>query len=817
MATDLTTFASDEYTMRFRQPFVTAGLNEKHAVVIPPGIYRGFGLGVDGLGGDRTVELTLDTAAADMVAVYQTETGYSLTIRYTSGAILLSLTAYDSETVVLAIYATYALGATTEAWVRAYTEAEYNGATEKDELVVIGTVDVPAAGNPIDASMLAYEYRTMAWANQAPEALMWAPLVKNSAFEVSDAVSTPYDWAAHPWEARVVSGTATFGPSTTDPNSSPRCMELDYTSGSVIFLLSQTLGVLVEEGQRYRINIAKKMVQAATAGNLYVYIFYRDSLGDLVGPWGYVECDVSADSAYEELEHILTIPSGYDIREVFMVRVQGDSLEFAASGPAIRLDDLQVWLETSLSDPYPFGDAQRAQLASSIVLYDAGSTGDYSDLGDRILVKEEGGNLRVERLDQQDSATDLPIGLELFGQLLNLGKYLRGATHPSATPRITTPVADSGSYDYTLLWEAEDDLGSTASTARLYAVTGSPYNGGWAFTVNAAWNGASWSRDAAEDSTLFRVSRFGFEQRFHDSASASPWTESQWDADQGSFGADATGNWIDWGVTYLGRAMLQSEAWARVARLSVERADEAVTGVDPTRTLILELPAPDTTGVRSHFRLYRAGYSTNPDMLELTANARWNGTAWEADNTGGPAQRLLWLGASFELDEQESTGSPWADPPSAWTTSHTWGLESTGRCDLKLWDPRVQFTDSGSNTNPVYTVTPEPNTLYAINMIKAWGQVYTTGGGAVNVYDGFNISASISGNYLQIDFRVALDNDDYSVVAMMQFTPYRFVVVNTRATTYFRLAAIDPTTASEDSFATDNWYVFFLVIGRQSS
>ena len=150
MPIDQFTFTADETTMRFKQPFATEGLNKKLAVATPPGIYRGFRLRHDVTAGkDRVVEVVADPTDSDHVAVYQTTTGFSLTIRRTGGDFDLDLSDYTSQRVFITIFASYALGATTAAVFRTYTEAEFDAAAEKDELLVLGAVDVPASSTSV--------------------------------------------------------------------------------------------------------------------------------------------------------------------------------------------------------------------------------------------------------------------------------------------------------------------------------------------------------------------------------------------------------------------------------------------------------------------------------------------------------------------------------------------------------------------------------------------------------------------------------------------------------------------------------------------
>ena len=154
--TSMLPFADAEIKMRWREPYVTEGPNKKLAGVVPRGIYRGFSLGFHG--SNMLVRVSVDPDKGDHVAVYETDTGmttrYSMRVELTGGDFTLDLTPWPSQLVYIAIYAEYSTLGTTAASLRVYTEAEYAGAAEKDELVILGTVQVPALGNPVPATSL---------------------------------------------------------------------------------------------------------------------------------------------------------------------------------------------------------------------------------------------------------------------------------------------------------------------------------------------------------------------------------------------------------------------------------------------------------------------------------------------------------------------------------------------------------------------------------------------------------------------------------------------------------------------------------------
>jgi len=768
MTTDLAPFASDVFTMRYRQPFVTAGLNEKHAVVIPPGIYQGFGLDEDPSSGERTVLLTADADAGDMVAVYQTETGYSLTIRYTGGDFLLDLSSYSNETVVLTIYATYALGADTTAVVRAYTETEYDGATEKDELVVIGEVAVPTSGQ-IDSSMITYGRRTMAWAQRAPETFVWAPLHENASFEISDAVlpNGTYAYPAFPWLIEG-GGSNTMQPSETDPHSGYKCMEITYVSGTANWILTQPLGVPVTEGQRFRIRLYKKMVQAASSGDVLVVVYFLDKDGSYVAPAATTTyLSTAADAVYEEFDRTFAVPSGLDIVEILGVWFATNLIDFSTPGPAIRIDDFQVWLQVYVDDPYPFRDARGVQSVMSILLADLNNP-DFDELGEQPFLRTYQGNVQIRRLDAKSGSSLDPVGMELFGQLLNIGKNLRNSSAQALTARFTTPKASSGSYTRTLLWEIADDLGGS-QTVRIYA---DGYVGpGWSVAINARWTGTVWARDAAAGAGILRFTRDGgLEYLVKASPAPTTWTEASWDRlafklSSGSVGSNIVGlQYTDFkGYVKLGAELRGTDANARIARIQLDAADHSTTGVDPQRTLIAECAAPSATQAATRFYHYNG---STDDYFEITVNAEWSGTNWDKDKAAENASRFVFRGEGIYLYGRSLGAGTWDDTVgvSGWDTYHHQIPTAFGEwyIDDAVW--RIHNTTTG--TNPAHTTTVAGNALYASAIVKVWGYVQTDGSGGITTSEGLNYTAIVNAGTGELDINVLqnLASANYAVV-----------------------------------------------------
>ena len=206
MPTSLQTVAASNVKVRWKEPYASEGINKKMAVVVPAGIYRGLGLTTNA--SNRSVTVQADTTALDHVAVYLSSDGYATTIRDdASGDITLDLATDAGNTVVIALFVEYVIGSDTTAELRSYELTEYDGlaAAVRDELVVLGTVNVPASDILIPAEDITLDRRTLAWEARGGDDIPWNLITRNSSFEVADTGAT-YSRAVDGWETAITSG-----------------------------------------------------------------------------------------------------------------------------------------------------------------------------------------------------------------------------------------------------------------------------------------------------------------------------------------------------------------------------------------------------------------------------------------------------------------------------------------------------------------------------------------------------------------------------------------------------------------------------------
>lgn len=190
MPTSITPIADSAISVRFKEPYVSDALNRKFlAMAGATGVVRGGRLVTAGVG--LTVQVQVDPDTGDSVFSYINAAGQQFTVRLT-GNVNLDLTPEAGNTVYIALYLSYSIGAVTTAEWRAYTEAELFGGApvaENADVVVLGRVVVPGVG-PIPAANVSPLRRRNAWEGAGRGQTRWEQVVRNPGFEVGPAGTT---------------------------------------------------------------------------------------------------------------------------------------------------------------------------------------------------------------------------------------------------------------------------------------------------------------------------------------------------------------------------------------------------------------------------------------------------------------------------------------------------------------------------------------------------------------------------------------------------------------------------------------------------
>lgn len=527
MPSVLLPFSDAEIHMRYREPFLTEGLNAKLAINQPRGVYRGFRLSTSGFA--LTVTVTADPDGLDHSAVYQTATGLSLTLRKTGGNFSQDLSAYANKTVVLAIHAAYLLGTDTSAELRGYELSptdEFTGAAERPELVVIGTVVVPAAGL-IPAANITHARRTMAWENTALEAVTWAPILRNGSFETSETGAT-HVRASRFWSA-AVTGTGTLSPVTTDANTGLKSLQFAYVSGTPTAVVTQPVNVPVTPGQLIRAQVFVKAVQILTAGTISLALTWRDGTGAAVATSLVPIPATGVDASYRKIESTIPVPaSPAGILTLAEVQIQLSGVSFGVAAAAIRFDDLQVYVESqSVTGQFLLHEKGRTYEVLQDLLFEEQAAWTQDAIALRFANST---GLVGERKDQSASSAVQPV-LDWRGRA-QLGANLLDTEAKALQARVTAGVSVVGGVDFTLMWQS---VPSGQVGYRKYVSSA----GELVHTINAVWGGGSWAKDiggvAALKETLTIVGQPQKIIYVRNAANNSAWNDGSWDQDPFNF------------------------------------------------------------------------------------------------------------------------------------------------------------------------------------------------------------------------------------------------------------------------------------------
>lgn len=541
-------FTSADFQVKYRDPYITKSTNEKMAVTVPRGIYRGFRLGP----GSSNYELFIrpDAPAAtgntgyvdsfdDHVAVYQVGAGddtarqFSLTIRKTGGTFsmdLSSIAGVSPVTAYIVLYANYAYGSTTSAEMRAYTAAEWAALTTalKSELIVLGQCTIPATGSPAAVTAVNHDGRTSAWAETAPEAVDWSPVLKNPGFDYSVSGSTGtygiLHWVNH--NDLAVNGGFRSGSSTI--LNGPYSLEFNKSAvGAGVGKIEQHVEVPVVAHQVVRVLASVRQLIAPTAGTYTINFYWGDSTSAALSSTAYTFSVTSTtDASWRTVDAGVMVPGTAKTLKSVTIEVAG--LTTASTGVALVVDNFQVYVEAG--SPWNTAAAINARLrqevVSALILEDqtSYSLGQLAALlrMDRTTPASEG-RVVVERKDQDYTSGNLPPALALFGRLLDFGSKAVSTQANALKPRAAGPYRASVG-DYTLLEEwtrdGESAGGYTQPPMRVYTNN----SGDFMVTINAKYSGTNWARDMAVQSAALVVARGGVSVLHYPAGSASPWT-----------------------------------------------------------------------------------------------------------------------------------------------------------------------------------------------------------------------------------------------------------------------------------------------------
>lgn len=646
MATFLESFSNDELKMRYREPFLTAGLNAKFAVNTPRGVYRGFNLETNL--NPNTITIAADSEHNDHSLVYETGSGYSLTIRKVGGDFSIDLAALGlvdpvlTKTWIIAVYATYAVGSITTAEIRAYEVSPtdtFSGAGEAGELVVLGSVVIPAANaSAFPAANITAARRTFPWDTQAKDAVPWTPQVTNGSFDVGTGISIPY------WRIPAVGSYTTFTIDTTNPRTGLQHLKFRAEAGtSFNTAATQLIGAIAPPGAQFRAILYKRVVMAAASGTASVDMVFVDNAGAetlLSVPFSITAIDAS----YVKVEGVVTAPTNSAYLDRVEIRVNADYTLTATPADSLYVDDLQVWASIS-------------------------------------------GSPRSLREDVE-SAT-----LKLTGT-------------DAAVPRLLLPVPATAGVEYTLMWESVPP--SMPGYRRYIKADGSLVETFNAYYNNSS---NLWARDSAA-AVAVKVTTNGTGTRFQKHLTSDPatWADgdlaNQWQVGHTTISGDTAALQAITAVNPSGAGATVDIK--NTVKLGAEILDTATEARDNARLKGDLFPGASNLTLVQHWKSSAAGtpahrqYMRADDgLMMMTLNAAFDGTNWTKDVNGTEATRIVFGKNVFSLDKQNVATNTWAESawsytPFAFTASDIFGSGAEDAGPLLMLEATDGSANSGS-------------------------------------------------------------------------------------------------------------------------
>ncbi len=356
MPTTLLATSAANALIRFKEPYVSDGLNRKNHGVVPAGIHRGglletanSGFGVNILAGPN----------GDSVYAFSNVSARQLTYRE-NGTRLLDLAAVANTTVFVCLHIEYSTGALTEPEWRAYTQAELDALPEAPFLVIVGKVVVPAGG-PIAAASVTRDGMTPAWKDQGAYAKPWNQIVQNGNFhdsgvgivsptnnrlvgfrinEGSGSATTVDDGTARTGAHHLtISVTSTFN----EPDVGPaRFLLADPLSGGVIPVVN---GQLVDASMYARIETVLDGFSVGQGLQLVVEFYDRDAALLATHKTGFDPAVDTGTFDWRKYSMVVAAPDDGMVRWYVAMKV-----DLSAGTGKIGLDSVSVLLEPVVGD-----------------------------------------------------------------------------------------------------------------------------------------------------------------------------------------------------------------------------------------------------------------------------------------------------------------------------------------------------------------------------------------------------------------------------------------------------------------------------------
>jgi len=553
MATDLATPSNTLAKVRWREQYVSDGLNKKFNGIAPHGVIRGGRIGLNA--SPLTITVEADEETNDSIYSSINANGQQVTFRQASD-ISLDLTAVAGTLVYIGLKVTYTTSADTVVKWRAYSQAEVDA---DPTIVVLGSVDVPGGGSVLETDIDYDRRRDGGW-EMSSGMREWRQVIANPSFE-GRAVTIdtfPDEERDFPfWELRSLGAaghwrvlTPGSGPAS-NPHTGDNNLIMDgQGAGSHQMLAEPLVDSRVVPGQVVRVSVWVRgdsvTMGDGAAAQAGINLVWYDWDGNVLGTTSFYEDGTVITGTFDWFEISGTVKAPANAASVRPRLSVNDTTSITGD---IGFDDFHLWVEPGrVKLPYDRHlDIIGPELVTPGIIV-APTAGQMASLGGldpsaidqrslRLLCADaNGGSLEHKWGMVSDSITSWLMSLSK-GRL-TLGPDLIASATKSiqALARLIVSLPNSSltaNAKYILLFEG-DGSGVSRGSIRGYLATDSYFGSGPALviTTNAEFlpNTDQWQRDLAGTSSSMYVFTWDRYYRYiHESGSASPWAIAGWD------------------------------------------------------------------------------------------------------------------------------------------------------------------------------------------------------------------------------------------------------------------------------------------------
>jgi hypothetical protein len=325
--------------MRFREPYVSEGLNKKLYGPVPSGIVEGGDLTTSLV--PMTVEIQPDSVSGDSVYTVSDASGHQLTIRQT-GTVQLLLTGVGGTptTVYIGLSITYSVGADTVVEWRAYSLAEVQALSDK--VAIVGCVLVPVSGI-IPAANVTPDLRTDAWQDRSTGMRDWRQITVSGDVDLPTPGKASDRW--FPYWLTNATGATTVEHDSTYKRSMTHSFKFGGNSGTAAVLPSAGNGgnsplYPVRAGQRIFYSFYGLTKNTWVHGSQIIFFNFMDEPNSGASLTLKSRAfATSADDVWTKFTGMVEAPhDGWMIWGI-------SSIVDGANTGNLYLDDIRVWLE----------------------------------------------------------------------------------------------------------------------------------------------------------------------------------------------------------------------------------------------------------------------------------------------------------------------------------------------------------------------------------------------------------------------------------------------------------------------------------------